>query len=30
MYIPPNLARAYTHAHPAIFDFYVHLFTFST
>ena len=30
MYIPPHLARAHTRARPAIFDFYVHLFTFTT
>ena len=30
MYIPPHLARTHTRAHPAIFDFYVHIFTFST
>ena len=30
MYIPPHLARAHIRAHPAIFDFCVHLFTFDT
>ena len=30
MYILPHLARTHTRAHPAIFDFYVHLFTFPT
>jgi hypothetical protein len=30
MYIPPHLARTHIHAHPAIFDFYVHIFTFAT